>query len=326
METVTKPGLRATDRLRQTIGALAKLLDQTMNDIQKLDSEFQERIQQAVHEVEAALKQQASDRLKSAAEEVERNTRGQVTEQLQARFDKQLAGASETARNELANERALHKQTQDRLKQATGEWEKERAQLLAESKRAQQLLEQSRDEHSRAMAETDEAAAIALERQIVTAVDRVRSELTEKWKTERVQLVAERNRAQQRLAEADSEHERQLSESVNKVRSQITDDRERLKKELEKANQTSTQLELERNRFRDESEQLRVQAEANAKQSKIVPETLHAEVARVEGLIKDISHLMEDPETELSIVIRKNAERAELESYLRGLRFAIGSK
>src|SRR5215510_3055976 len=316
METATKPGLRTTDRLRQTIGALAKLLDQTMNDIQKLDSEFQERVQQAVHEVEASLKQQASDRLKSAAEEVERNTRAQVTEQLQARFDKQLAGTSETARNELANERAQHKQTQDRLKQTTAEWEKERAQLLAES----------RDEHSRAMAETDEAAAIALERQIATAVDRVRSELTEKWKTERVQLVAERNRAQQRLAEAASDHERQLSEAVSKVRSQITDDRERLKKDLEKANQTSTQLESERNRYRDESEQLRLQAEANAKQSRIVPETLHAEVARVDGLIKEISQLMEDPETELSIVIRKNAERAELESYLRGLRFAIGSK
>src|SRR5262245_51529076 len=35
---------------------------------------------------------------------------------------------------------------------------------------------------------------------------------------------------------------------------------------------------------------------------------------------------MEDPDTELSFVICKNAERAELESYLRGLRFAINSK
>src|SRR4030095_16919965 len=228
------------------------------------------------------------------------------------------------SRNELATERTQHKQTQDRSKQATAEWEKERAQLLAESKRANQLLEQSRDEHSRAMAETDEAAAIALERQIATAVDRVRSELTEKWKAERVQLVAERNRAQQRLAEGATEQERQVNEAVSEGPSQITYDRDRLKRETEKATRTSVQLEFDRNRSRDECEQLRVQAEANAKQSKIVPETLHAELARVEGLIQAISHLMEDPETELSIVIRKNAERAELESYLRGLRFAIG--
>jgi len=324
METATKPGLRTTDRLRQTIAALAKLLDQTMNDVQKLDSEFQERIQQAVHEVETSVKQQASDRLKSATEEAERNTRALVTEQLQARFDKQSAATAEAARNELATERTQHKHAQERLKQATAEWEKERAQLLAENKRANQLLEQTRDEHSRAMGETEEAAAIALERQIATAVDRVRSELTEKWKAERVQLVAERNRAQQRLAEVATEQERQVNDAISKVRAQITDDRERLKKELEKATQTSSQLELERNRFRDECEQLRAQAEANAKQTKIVPETLHAEVARVEGLIQAISQLMEDPDTELSIVIRKNAERAELESYLRGLRFAIG--
>ena len=297
-----------------------------MNDVQKMDSEFQERIQQAVHEAEASLKQQASDRLKSASEEVERNTRALVTEQLQARFDKQFAAAAENARNELANERALHKQTQERLKLATAEWDKERTQLLGESKRANQLLEQSRDEHSREMAESDEAAAIALERQVATAVDRVRSDLTEKWKSERVQLVAERNRAQQRLAEVASEHENQLSEAVAKVRSQINDDRERIKKELEKAIQTSAQLELDRNRLRDESEQLRLQAEASAKQSKTVPEALHVEAARVEGLIQEISQLMEDPDTELSIVIRKNAERAELESYLRGLRFAINSK
>src|SRR2546422_11408662 len=46
METVgTKPALRATDRLRQTVAALAKLLDQTMIDIQALDSELQEHNQ-----------------------------------------------------------------------------------------------------------------------------------------------------------------------------------------------------------------------------------------------------------------------------------------
>ena len=52
-------------------------------------------------------------------------------------------------------------------------------------------------------------------------------------------------------------------------------------------------------------------------------DALHAEVARIEGLIEGISRAIEDPDTELSVVIRKNAERAELDSYLRGVRFAI---
>ena len=55
METVgTKPALRATDRLRQTVAALAKLLDQTMSDIQALDSELQEHTQVSKETDEAA--------------------------------------------------------------------------------------------------------------------------------------------------------------------------------------------------------------------------------------------------------------------------------
>ena len=52
---------------------------------------------------------------------------------------------------------------------------------------------------------------------------------------------------------------------------------------------------------------------------------LKKEVDRVEGLIASISELINDPATELSTVIRKNVERAELESYLKGIRFSEGS-
>jgi hypothetical protein len=47
------------------------------------------------------------------------------------------------------------------------------------------------------------------------------------------------------------------------------------------------------------------------------------EIQRVENSIREISLLIEDPATELSTVIRKNVERAELESYLRGIRYAV---
>jgi len=52
-------------------------------------------------------------------------------------------------------------------------------------------------------------------------------------------------------------------------------------------------------------------------------EALMKEMERVEGQVKEISALIEDPATELSTVIRKNVERAELESYLKGIRFAL---
>jgi hypothetical protein len=52
-------------------------------------------------------------------------------------------------------------------------------------------------------------------------------------------------------------------------------------------------------------------------------EAIVKEIERVGGLVKEVTALIEDPATELAAVIRKNVERAELESYLRGLRFAL---
>jgi len=332
METVTKPALRATDRLRQTLAALARLLDQTMNDIQALESEFQQRIHQTAQETQASLEQQAAERLKLAVEEAEQNTRALLTEELQARFDLQI-GPIDADRKELAAETERLRQEVEHLKQAAAEWEAERTQLLGESQRAVQLMEQSRDEHSRALAETDEAAAIALDRQIATAVNRARSELSARFDTERAQLLAERNRAQQRLAEAAGEHEQKLADAVRSVRSDLKDGSEQLLRELEQAKEMCAELEAERNRLRDENEaahKLLAEAAATATvpskssgKSSATVEVLQAEVARIETWIKEISQIIEDRDTELSIVIRKNAERAELESYLRGLRFAM---
>ena len=260
MQTMTKPALRTTDRLSQTVAALARLLDQTMTDIQALDSEMQEQVLQAT--------QQAEDRLKFAAQEAEHSARLQVTGELEGRFEAEKITAVEGLRREL-----------------TAQWEAEKAQLVADREHAILLLEQTRNEHSQAIAESDEAAAIALERQIATAVDRVRADLTARFEADKAKLLAERNRAQQRLADAAAEYERQIEEA----------------KQAQPAPAPAKPF------------------EAPAANNQLVRD----EVSRVEGLIRKISETIEDPETELSVVIRKNAERAELESYLRGLRFKI---
>src|SRR5207253_778376 len=107
METLTKPGLQAMDRLQQTVAALARLLDQTMNEMQALDSEVQERVLRAVQEAEESFEQQAAKRLKSSVAEAEENTRILVSEELQARFDRQLTSDRDAARKEWDTERAL---------------------------------------------------------------------------------------------------------------------------------------------------------------------------------------------------------------------------
>ncbi|HET9132506.1 MAG TPA: hypothetical protein VFO86_16245, partial [Terriglobia bacterium] len=61
-------------------------------------------------------------------------------------------------------------------------------------------------------------------------------------------------------------------------------------------------------------------------QNSVANESIQAEVHRVEDSIRSISAIIDAPETELSLVIRKNVERAELEAYLKGIKFAVTGK
>ena len=51
-------------------------------------------------------------------------------------------------------------------------------------------------------------------------------------------------------------------------------------------------------------------------------EKVSQEIERIESLLTSTMKLMDDPELELSMVMRKRNELRELESYLRGIRFA----
>src|SRR5215470_14951697 len=107
METATKSGLQAMDRLRQTVAAQARLLDQTMNEMQALESEIQERVLRAMQETEQSCDRKAEGRLKIAIEETEENTRILVTQELQDRFKQKLESELESARKEWHTERGL---------------------------------------------------------------------------------------------------------------------------------------------------------------------------------------------------------------------------
>ena len=55
-------------------------------------------------------------------------------------------------------------------------------------------------------------------------------------------------------------------------------------------------------------------------------ETISAEVAKVEVQLSEIGKIVDNPNTELSTVIRKNVEKAELDAYLRGILFCLGKR
>jgi len=157
--------------------------------------------------------------------------------------------------------------------------------------------------------------------------------------------------AAQRLEEAmageRTKFEEQLRTKLADFKSEWESERTRLSGEVDRATQTATQWELERTRLTGEIEKLaRVQAATQAEAERAIAamraataaksgaasinsEALSKEIERVEGLVKQITELIENPVTDLSTVIRKNVERAELESYLKGIRFALngsGSK
>jgi hypothetical protein len=48
------------------------------------------------------------------------------------------------------------------------------------------------------------------------------------------------------------------------------------------------------------------------------------EIVSIEGRLAEVMKLIDDPVSALSTVMRKNREKTELESYLKGIRFAIG--
>jgi hypothetical protein len=55
----------------------------------------------------------------------------------------------------------------------------------------------------------------------------------------------------------------------------------------------------------------------------VSPDRLNSEIVRIEGMLAEVMKLIDDPVSALSTVMRKNREKTELESYLKGIRFAI---
>ena len=149
------------------------------------------------------------------------------------------------------------------------------------------------------------------------------------------------------LSDARKNLEAQFAKTLSELSAEWEQERNRLHAELSKMAQAMVQWEAERARLNSDLERLsRIQAATQAEAERAVlavkvtatdaaksrsggvslnSQAVTTEIGRVQRLIKDISTVIEDPATELTAIIRKNVERAELESYLRGIRFAIQS-
>jgi hypothetical protein len=350
METITKPTYqKTTDTLRQALATLAALMDRTINEVNVLDAEIQDGIRHAVQETEELLQKQAYERQQLAIEEAVQKTRALVSE----------------------------------------EFFEEMQKITDECARATALVEKSKEEHLQEMSETEEAAAVALERQVARAVERVKTEMTgeieslkaelerakellteskaefrraatekesalkdaaDKLRAELELSITSGERTKRLLAEAEltnsrllldaqqaaesvaAAHKNELADAVERVRTELTDDRDRLNRQLDELLHSAAEWDSERDSLKEEARAAlaaKDKATADAKvsgNSVIANESLQTEVHRVEESIRTISAIIDAPETELSLVIRKNVERAELEAYLKGIKFAVTGK
>jgi hypothetical protein len=99
--------------------------------------------------------------------------------------------------------------------------------------------------------------------------------------------------------------ERQIRTAVERVRSELGAENQKLRQELERA-----QADGEKRTF------------AASAASEFVRE----EVARVEAAIRELNNVIDDPDAELSVIVRKNVERAQMDAYLKGLHFAAATR
>src|SRR5262245_6924174 len=141
------------------------------------------------------------------------------------------------------------------------------------------------------------------------------------WNEERRKLTSQIEQLEQQLV--------RMSDSRDPVSNEVVDQlRLQYEKKLQEAIQQKTQLatELQNASKLLETERARLSAAHKGTGSTLDSTAITAEVARVENQLNEIIAVIDNPNTELSTVIRKNVEKAELDAYLKGILFTLGKK
>ena len=284
---------------------LEKRLEETSRNRDVLKKQLEEQLSaQEVHikqltaKIADLEKQLTSDGRKTMDE-------ARATE-LEKRLDE--AGRNQDAlKKQLAEAKALNSQLEAAGKAADehkdsieSDSARERRRIEIFLKEASIQLEESNESRARLESQLKEAHAQRLE--------------------EKSNYEAELQQLQRRLTE---NNETVSTDVVDQLRKQYDDKLQEMIREKtqlsEDLRNASSMLDEERSRFATAAASPQSAAPGN-----IDGDTINAELTRVEKMIGEIANLIDDPATELSTVIRKNVERAELDAYLKGILFSMG--
>ena len=213
-----------------------------------------------------------------------------------------------------------------KLEAAARQWDSERRQLNDHAGQLQQAFVQAQAkiqsyEVAARTSEQQESKLEEIKRQ-KEALERELQDVRNDGNAERHRLSAQVERMEQQIQRMSETSEHVSNENVDRLRKQY-------EQRLQEAIHQKTQLaqELQSASALLETERARLSTEiAKSKKGggRLDEDAIAAEVARVEAVIHEIAALIDDPDTELAIVIRKNVERAELDAYLKGILFSLG--
>jgi LPS O-antigen subunit length determinant protein (WzzB/FepE family) len=213
----------------------------------------------------------------------------------------QVARSTDRVLEALATLSALLDRTMNEVKVLEGDFQAKMLEAVKNTEAAQQAHTDKRVEQARD--EIREELKRRFQTELQTALGNLRSE----FQTERERLNKEFETERERL-------NKELKHAVDAA-SKLQVEKTKLTSDVQHARDAAT-VEIEKLR----TEAAAAMATATKDHGPVVPEE---EIARVENQLSNIVKLVENPETELSVVIRKNVEKLELEAYLKGIRYAL---
>jgi chromosome segregation ATPase len=229
---------------------------------------------------------------------------------------------------------------ENQLHESLDKWNAERERLVAEIHRREESARQWDTERRQLNDHAGQLQQAFLQAQakiqafeVAARAPNVAEEKLQDVKSEKETLQRQLQNAQSAWEAERRRYEQQLqrmSDSRDRVSNEVVDQlRKQYEQKLQEAISQKTQLaqELQTASSLLETERARLSAaQTGGGGGGLDTEAIAAEVSRVETQITQIIAVIDNPETELSTVIRKNVEKAELDAYLRGILYSLGKK
>jgi chromosome segregation ATPase len=340
---------RLKSQINRLEGAVADAIERSSNPMratQSVKEQFEAELDRVAKE-----KTDVEQAFLRARTEWEQNSLKMTGEMVKLRRAAQIMGHA-VPREDTPEVNPKVRALEDELKQSHAKWSTEREKLVSEiqkweaSSRQWETERRQLNDHAGQLQEAYVQAQAKIQGYEVAAragnqYDSKLSELKQQkeslerqlqnarneWTAERLRLNSEIDRRDQQIQRIATDKEGVSSEVVEQLRKQY-------EQRLQEAIQQKTQLaqELQNASQMLETERARLSAEIGKTEKSeaakgvdsLDRDAISAEVARVEKQIKEIAALIDDPETELSTVIRKNVEKAELGAYLKGILYSLG--